>query len=175
MTMNVMATLGILAAGLFAQDPATGADTALQDGEWTRTVVTEGDDAASAVHPVDETRTGALLQCTGNSMTVFFAVEPLNFDELAESQTSRARKWTGKLFIDGEMVDEREWVYLPALKAAWPGSKATAAKVFNAIVKGQTVEFEVGRKDRVRVYLPKPDEAFSAFAADCASYREAAE
>lgn len=147
--------------------------TETQEGDaWKRTAMSKDGASASSIYPVDSTQTGALLQCAGDNMSVFFAVEPLNFEELADSQTSRSRKWTGKLFIDGEMVDERDWVYLPALKAAMPGSKLVAAKVFNAIVRGQTVEFEVGSKKRVRVYLPSPDEAFSAFADDCKSYKE---
>lgn len=147
--------------------------TETQEGDaWKRKAVSNSGTAASSIYPMDSTQTGALLQCAGSSMSVYFAVEPLDFEELANSQTSRSRKWTGKLFIDGEMVDERDWVYLPALKAALPGSKLVAAKVFNAIVRGQTVEFEVGNKQRVRVFLPSPDAAFTAFAEDCKSYKE---
>lgn len=165
----------LLGLGALMMTTANAAELSTTQGDdWVRTVVTDEDKAASSVYPTDDTKTGALLQCAGDSMSVYFAVEPIDFENLAERRTSRSRQWTGKLFIDGEMVDEREWVYLPALKAAWPGSKLVAAKVFNAIVRGQTVEFEVGNKGRVRVYLPSPDEAFSAFADDCKSYKEEA-
>ena len=155
-----------------------GADVTDAD-VWKRQVLHDEDAGiaaaplAASIHTADAEQTGVLLQCSSAKMSAYFAVEPLDFEKLAESNTSRARSRKGRLFIDGELVDEQNWIYLPSLKAAWPTGKGVASKVFNAIVQGKTVEFEVSNKDRVTVYLPTPDDEFRAFADDCKTIREA--
>ena len=156
-----------LVTGMGAQDPTTQVD-------WQRDLkIIDDKPAASSVRPEDQSKPGVMLQCAGDKLSAIFAVEAIDFDGIEDVKTSRARIWTGKLFIDGELADERDWTYLPAAKAAWPRSKSVAAKVFNAVVQGQLVEFELGKKDRVRVHLPTADQAFAAFAEDCASFRSA--
>lgn len=170
-----MSLTPLLTATLMSLSPA-GASAELVPADWKRTLVMDeskrdaNTPAASAVHTMDKSKTGVLLQCTGDSMSAYFAVEPLDFEKLAESRTSRYRERETRLFINGELVDERKWTYLPALEAAFPDSKLIATKIFNAIVQGQPVQFELGDK-RVDVFLPQADDEFASFAEDCSTFR----
>ena len=89
--------------------------------EWKNDVeLKKGQVQLATVHTVDKQKPGVMLQCTGETMSAIFAVEGIDFDTLDDIKTSRSRQWTGKLFIDGVLEDERTWVYLPATKAVWP-------------------------------------------------------
>ena len=74
------------------------------------------------------------------------------------------------LTIDGEIANQERWQYRPALRLISPEKKharSVAAKMYNAIVRKQSVAIKLATRDPVTLVLPAANAGFSEFGADC--------
>lgn len=157
---------------LIVSQPAPSADETT-DGDWAALPTSiEIAENTLGVLTTDADQRGVFLACTKDRFFARVATEPMQMAEMALKQTGRSRTVTGTLYRNGEVVDESKWGYLPSLKVAVPTTARPAAILFNAAVRGDTIELELPRIGRFSVDVPAADDAFAAFASGCADLRD---
>ena len=63
--------------------------------------------------------------------------------------------------------------YAPANSTIEIGSHSPAAKIYNSVIRGDTVSVSVEHAGKVDTKYPEPDDAFKAFAKTCNAARAA--
>lgn len=172
--------IAALCASVSGASAATVNHTEVSGEHWNRVPYVADDSAgetlsAAIVHTVDTAVNGVQLQCRPGQMAATVALEPFDFAVLRDGKKDKLPRATKvRLFVNGEMVDRRDWVYMPQLNLAVPsGGRKIPAKIFNAVVRGDDVEVQVAGMKRVTITLPAADAAFKQFAKDCKALSEA--
>lgn len=134
----------------------------LEDGT-TKTI-------AAVASPADAP--GVMLLCQGGRFDSYFSLEGYDFQQTRDWVPGRQRSQKGNLYIEGERADRSDWIFLPDLQVAKPISENVSRKLYNAIVKGQEVSFQVSVKDETELALPPVDDNYRDFAQTCAQRSE---
>ncbi|MEM1086492.1 MAG: hypothetical protein AAGH90_02090 [Pseudomonadota bacterium] len=128
----------------------------------------QNEDAPRAVY--SETDNGsALLTCNAEGqLTAILSQVTENFAEKLETPAAYRRA------VDVEMTtpdrqSEATWTSLPAIKTIVSGTHSVGAKVFNSVVRQETLDVKVDGQDFVSIELPAIDDSFKAFAKTCRS------
>lgn len=149
---------------------ALAAATALQaDAGWSRMA----DVPAPAIYSSASDGPGTLLMCQNGKFGLMVALEDRSFESILQDPSKRMRELRGKLKVDGEETYQGIFAYKPSAKAAQASERKPAAQVFNAIVRGQSVELSLASKGTSLLSLPAVDDVFRTFAAECQAQRKA--
>lgn len=115
-----------------------------------------------------ETRGNVQFNCYNGRPSVSFAVDPVDMREmLANAPDSRRRNLKRpKISIDGEQIKSQDWIYMPAMQVYRARRLASLKSLYNATVLGSAVQVKT-RGDSVLLNLPKADDVFKDFGAEC--------
>ena len=115
----------------------------------------------------NESNTGVMLNCTSDRLTAGVGIEPGLISDRLDKFTSRTKRKKATMTI-GEGNPKREvWTYLPAMKVAISRQGTTGRRLFNAAVRGDTVNWSLDGKGSATFTLPEQNEAFKKFAKSC--------
>ena len=123
-------------------------------------------------YTADASKTGVMLQCSSKTIVALISTQPLDFrTKLQTPSHRRLRTINGKLLNDGTILDERRWRFNPGQKFVRSTARKPAAKIFNAVVKGQALTFEGAHlDDPIDLNLPPIDANFRAFNSSCQAF-----
>lgn len=125
-------------------------------------------DGVTSIYPAGQHASGVLLSCNAEGrFSLAVALEGSDMPRLVEMAGRRERQRSGRLIVGGTEVFEGWFRYRPATQIAETSDPGAAVKIFNAVVQGQPVRFDLTSKDAVDVRLPPVDDAFRRFAAEC--------
>ncbi|MEM9838464.1 MAG: hypothetical protein AAF830_04835 [Pseudomonadota bacterium] len=154
--------LNFFAAALLAAT-ATSAAVPQDDASWVRA---EGL-SIPAIYPSVKDQPGPLLTCNSGKYGLIISTRDGDFDSIIDSSSNRTRNMSGSIEVDGEETYKGFFSYRPGTGAASAVERKPAAQVFNAVVRGQSVDFRLGRKVETTLSLPPMDDTFRTFAAEC--------
>ena len=126
-----------------------------------------------AVHPSTKDQPGPLLTCSEGKIGLVIAIKDGDFQAVIDDSSKRRRKLSGSIMVDGEETYEGVFSYKPSASAAQAFERKPAAQVFNAIVRGQEVDFKLSGKGETSLSLPAMDDTFKTFAAECKAQKTA--
>lgn len=162
-----IAASGLLIAGTASAMPASAASWALWEGQneaTPRVIYTDAADQA-----------GVMLACNNNGdMLAMITLEPVSIPEVMKRNAQYARGSDSTVTVGGGEPAETTFRYTPARKTIESNDHAIAAKVYNSVVKGETLKIETQREGTFETTLPAPDTNFKAFAKTCSGLRKAA-
>ena len=103
------------------------------------------------------------------NFTVNVALEPMDMKELMRrpDKSNRRKAKRPDIKINGTAIKNADWIYMPALKVYQARRKSTAAKIYNSVVRQDTVSMRGRGKDFVPLNLPKVDAKFKEFGSEC--------
>lgn len=130
------------------------------------------DVSVHSVYTTDDTKTGVLIQCSPKAIGVYISAEPGNVRDIisGHKHLGYPRNISGRLIKDGDVVHEGPWVYYPRRKLSQSKQRKPAAKIFNAVVKGEKLSFKASNKPEVELSLPPIDDNFRDFNKKCREY-----
>jgi hypothetical protein len=107
--------------------------------------------------------------CYAGNFTVNVALEPMDMKELMRrpDKSNRRKAKRPDIKINGTAIKNADWIYMPALKVYQARRKSTAAKIYNSVVRQDTVSMRGRGKDFVPLNLPKVDAKFKEFGSEC--------
>jgi len=111
-----------------------------------------------------------VFSCVGGSLTVSFAPKPVDFAALLtkdKAPTGTAQRRRLDYRINGEKQPFVDWVKIPKLGVYRARKTSTAAKLYNAALRGQEVDVKIRGKDYMPLQLPTVDTAFKNFGSEC--------
>ncbi len=113
--------------------------------------------------------------CLRKTFMANVALEPADFRVIVDNwqTSSRARVRQPTLLINGESAKPAAWTYSPTLQFLYPRKTVTVKKLYNAAIRGDTVQIKLDGSDPITLVLPKPNAAFADFGADCGLGRNA--
>ena len=108
------------------------------------------------------------LICDDQALRVRIGVDPDTDIPAAMRDIFRARDRIvyGTLSVEGKVRAEARGIYLPTHRVVAPEGRKTAAAIFNAVAKGQTITYAF-RGEEVSYALPPVDAAFKAWLKEC--------
>lgn len=126
----------------------------------------QAEDAPRAVYSETETGT-ALLICNGDGQfTAILSKATKDFPETMKKPAPYRRAVDVTVTTPDRQTDAK-WVSIPAIETIVSASHSNAAKIFNAVVRGEALTVLVEGKDFVALQLPAVDDTFKAFAKTC--------
>lgn len=164
---TAIAISGVIIAGAAFAMPASAAGWMPWEGQneaTPRVIYTDTADQA-----------GAMLACNQKGdMFAMLTLEPASIPDVMKRNAQYARGSDSKVTVGGGETTDATFRYTPARKTIESSDHATAAKVYNSAVKGESLKVETKREGTFETILPAPDAAFKAFAKTCNGLRKAA-
>ena len=116
-----------------------------------------------------ETDTGAAMLACPSDGKLLVTLSDSNSDFAGRMKKSAQyhRGVDVALTVGDETNAEWTWRYLPAIDSIYSDSHSQAAKVYNAVVRGDNVSVTVDDKAYVDLDLPGIDDVFRAFTRTC--------
>ena len=107
--------------------------------------------------------------CYAGTFTVNVALDEIDVGTLfiGTPDSSRRKIKRADMKIDGTRIKSSDWIYMPAMKVYMARKRSTAAKLYNAVIRGSEVTLKSGGSDYVPLNLPKVDRAFQNFGSEC--------
>jgi len=155
------------------------ATTNLAEPSWSNPTLvidylgtTRGNDRTSILMPEDVNGPSAMFTCDQGKYRVWISLRRGEHRKvLAEANWRRFREREGTIFVDGEATWTGQVLYQPADQLARPTKRKPAAQVFNAVIRGQSVSFKMGRQTH-GLELPPVDDSFRKFARNCSELND---
>ena len=126
---------------------------------------------AESIFSGDTNTSGSvILTCVGGSFTASFAPDPIDFVSIITQGKVAKGNYKRKRLdfkINGEVEQRIDWVYIPKLGVYRAGKRSSAAKLYNATIRGDRVEVKTRGKDYQPLFLPPVDTAFRNFGSEC--------
>lgn len=120
------------------------------------------------VYTGDASQPGALFTCSERfGLSVALTTKPVDFEEAFAIQDRRARWRSVTHSLDGSEAETGRWAHLPRVGTIEPKDKSLRRKLYNAVLRGQTVTLKMSGRPEWSVSFPKPDAAFRKFALGC--------
>ncbi|GGD15052.1 hypothetical protein [Aquisalinus flavus] len=160
------------AAGLAM--PATAQESGWQtydfsigaDGKWLDADDPKGKYAVDGVYANASEGGSAMFYCVADELAVFVSTEPFDFASDMR-QSTRNVTIPVRLSANDEEVNRSDWRYFPSVKLAQPGAYTAIAKLYNAVVRQDTMSISSSRFGEVEISLPPVDPTFAAFSREC--------
>ncbi len=109
------------------------------------------------------------MTCVNGKLSVAVAFEPVDMKAFVEENTT-TRGWSFKLIpmkIDGKRQELHKWMYLHSLSVAIPRKSSDRAKIYNSVIRGDSVILDMDFKPQIELNLPSPNQAFNEFGSAC--------
>tara|TARA_R110000787_G_scaffold117209_6_gene227914 strand:+ start:8092 stop:8622 length:531 start_codon:yes stop_codon:yes gene_type:complete len=161
----------IVRISTLATSLATAAALPASANDWK---AWEGQDQAAprAIYSDATDQQSVLLTCGPNGLlSAMITVKPASLPEQLAKNAPYSRGEKASLIIgDADAVETKVRV-IPAIDVIEARSHSIAAKVFNSAVMGVPLKMSVDRTGDIETLLPKPNDAFKAFARTCEKSR----
>lgn len=157
--MMIKTFLTALAGGAASLSLVAGSASA----EWTEL----GSSSGTTIYTQDGD--GAVIMgCDASGgLALGFLLEDADVGAAVSNPSERWKLRRGSIYVAGEEVFNNKFVYKPAAKLAETNSPRALVQVYNASIRGDELEFDLGRHGSVAIALPSANAAFETFAADC--------
>lgn len=142
-------------------------------------------DTGEILYTTSETNPGLLFTCLAGKFRVAVSLKPQNMATAFSSTKTYGVSGNGSFvpaekmlsyvdmtLDDGPKIGLGRWLYFKDREAAKSRKRVPAAKLYNAIVKNQTITIHTKRKQAL-LDLPRPNAAFADFGAACGLGRNA--
>ena len=135
------------------------------------------DEAAPRAVLTDTTdRAGAVLVCDATGkMSAIVSLTTDSISDQLDMHATYKRGETAVISSGQEDPIETTVRYSPANKIIEIGAHTPAARIYNSVIRGNTISIAVEHADQVTTTLPAPDATFKAFAKTCMSARTKAD
>lgn len=131
---------------------------------------TGGGDEASlgyALYTADTSRPGLFFRCTQGRLRAGVSLESADLRDILTVSSSVSTLRASVRIGDAAPLSEN-WGFLRKHKVAFPYDPATAAKLYNAAGRGETIRLSIGRYKNVDISPAPPSlETFETFFGDC--------
>jgi hypothetical protein len=134
----------------------------------------EGQDQTSprAIYSDATDQQSALLTCGANGLlSAMITVKPASLPEQLAKNAPYSRAEKASVMVGTADAVETTVRFIPAIDVIESRSHSVAAKVFNSAVTGFPLKLSVDRIGDIETVLPKPNDAFKAFARTCEKSR----
>ena len=125
---------------------------------------------AESLYSGDSTTPGNVaFTCYAGNFTVNVALEPMDMKDLMRSphKSNRRKAKRPDIKINGAPIKNADWIYMPTLKVYQARRRSTAAKIYNSVIRQDTVSMRGRGKDFIQLNLPTVDPKFKNFGAEC--------
>lgn len=159
--------LGLLSAVLAtALMPASAAGWKVWEGH--------NEAAPRAILTDTSDRAGAVLVCDPmGKMSAILSMEAGSISDQLDVHATYKRGETALISSGDNSALETTVRYSPANSVIEIESHTPAARIYNSVIRGESVTVSVDHAGEMETLLPKPDEAFKAFAKTCNAARKA--
>ena len=136
--------------------------------DWVVAGYFDFDSRVSSIYTGREDQPNVALLCDDTSLRLWVGVDPGTDMPAALREMLRARDRIvyGTLSVDGEDKAQARAFYLPTHRVVVPEGRKSAAVVFNAAAKGQTIGYTF-RGETTTYALPPLDATFKSWLAGC--------
>lgn len=111
---------------------------------------------------------GVVIGCTASRKpAVAFAYDGSSLPDAVDDPSDRMKFRRGSVYVNGEEVYNGKFIYRPSSKLAETNHPSVAIAIYNAAIRGDTVELELNNYGSVEVELPEVDDTFRAYAGAC--------
>lgn len=111
---------------------------------------------------------GALLSCSqAGKLKTILSSSGEDFGNRVHKPAKYRRGIDVALTVGETVNDETRWHYMPAIETIYSTRHSQAAKLYNAVVRGDEVSVSVDGKTYTTMTLPGVDSTFRAFAKTC--------
>lgn len=125
-------------------------------------------DKGEVVHSTSDTSSGLMFSCLSGHLLVSIALKPQDFRDSFQKTTGRNKYKHVDMRLDGgERKGLGVWIHKPSLDAVSSRKRSQAAKLYNAVVRRQTIMIYMDGKKPVTLDIPKPNRTFAEFGAEC--------
>ncbi|NRA29794.1 MAG: hypothetical protein HRU11_05970 [Parvularculaceae bacterium] len=131
------------------------------------------DAAVPAVQPASKEAPSVMFFCSNGSFSAVMSTQDGDFDVVLSDTSRRVRNVSGSLIINGDEAYSGFFGYKPAVKSVSPKESKPSKKLFNAVVRGDSVVLDLGSKGKFELALPGADQVFSEFAKECRAMKNA--
>lgn len=144
-----------------------GHANAAEANQW-QVMTSKDDGTVITITTGTDDENGAYMSCASDRLVVGVGVVPGSVKTLIESSSSERTRSQGAVTTFGDDATDTDWIYFPGRKVALVRDFLTARKFYNAAVLGEALTWKTAFKDEVQVQFPEVNDAFKAFANDCA-------
>lgn len=134
------------------------------------TDATRSGDAASlgyALYTADPSRPSLFFRCTDGRLRAGVSLENADIRDVLSVSSMVSTLRAARRIGDAPPLSEN-WGFLRKHKVAFPYDPATAARLYNAAGRGETIRLSIGRYKDVDISPPPPSlEKFETFFSDC--------
>ena len=128
--------------------------------------------APRAILTTTADQAGAVLVCAPNGqMSAILSLEAGDISDQIDKHATYRRGETASIMAGDTPGVETVVQYAPANSTIEIGSHSPAAKIYNSVIRGDTVSVSVEHAGKVETKYPEPDDAFKAFAKTCNAAR----
>ncbi|WOI53799.1 hypothetical protein [Parvularcula sp. LCG005] len=167
----VLAALGL--GGIGDETPSPSGYTGWQEGRlsmsWeTKSKTNEASIDIPTAYAMKDGLSQLYFVCDASTYRLRIAETPVPIDGFHGTQDRKVRSKSFLLYIDDELVYRGTAQHYMQLDFYAPMEREPAAKLFNAVVRGQTAAYSIkGRKEQVPLWLPPMDDEFKSFVKAC--------
>lgn len=148
---------------LISGTASLGALAGVASAEWTNlssadgtTIYTEDGDGA------------VIMGCDADgNLALAFLLEDSDVEDAVNYPTERWKLRRGSIFVDGDEVFNNKFVYKPSVKLAETSNPRAVVRIYNASIRGDNMEFDLGRYGSISMAMPGTNDAFQGFASAC--------
>ena len=125
-------------------------------------------DKGEAIYTTSQTTNGAMLTCLEGKLYATLALKPQDFMAAFHKSTRTHKIRRVDYSLDNSTKKPLgKWIHKPTLDVLASFKRSQAAKIYNSAIRGQKVTLYMEGKKPVILDLPKPNQAFANFGAEC--------
>ncbi len=125
-------------------------------------------DTGELVYTTSTTTSGLLFSCVNGDLMVAVSLKPQDFTQTFNKTTRRHKGRNVKMSLnDGAKTDLGTWILKPRLGGLSSLKSWQAARLYNAVVRQQSVTLFVQRQKPVVLDIPKINSVFADFGSEC--------
>ena len=137
-------------------------------------------ETGDVMYTTSTTSPGLYLSCIGGKFRAGIVLEPRDMRQTFKTIKVSGVPVGGKLYLshkdrmyldmrldDGPKISLGRWTYDKRELSAYSTGRKPAAKLYNAVVRGQTVQIMSEGRKTTTLDLPKPNKSYAEFGAGC--------
>lgn len=169
-----------LAEADLAETPVSEDGVQAAENSWTYVAYKQDVDDTDADRVVDYSYYGSMVFTSSteqlgivftcserHGLGASVGLQPMDFSKIFETSSGRARRRTVEARFDGGEADNSTWIQLPSLGTIEPRESRMRRKIYNAVLKGETLSLNLDARDPVTITFPPVDESFTRWALEC--------
>ncbi len=111
---------------------------------------------------------GLLFVCANRKLRAAITTRPQSWESVLKKSSRRGKSRTVKMSLGGgDAINLGDFTYKPVSQYLSGQNGVQAAKLYNAVVKGKTINIDIGSKGNFDITPPTPNSAFADFGERC--------